>query len=329
MSVEMNSRRDLLKSALAATVLPAFSRPSRSQSGLLASDQKLRINTEQLYTSHCTYFPNEQKSLILEKIEASGIQITDFRDLQDDVWRTVSKDVTISTGESVGSLVAILKDDVTACLARSGKKIATGSFVFNWLLAEAIGAWTLLNFGYDFKLAESDSSIIDRMTAQDYLNMERRQTICGGVSRFIREIARKSGLKAYYVGGYFREIGFDISRQSGANHGWVSFGFDGLLIPCDATSAAFHRYDYLKPPVKKISGKLSHAQMFPITRTDWEVFLSSYYPQDEAENRAGDKQNRHSFIDYDLKSWKDSSNLSVDSIVRSYKNQDKRRIQEK
>ena len=284
------------------------------------------ISPENAYTSHCDYFANGE-SLIMKRInKATGLSEEDFRQLQDQVWNVVSTTVTFQQGESPANLTKRLSaavSDVIKPLPASAKSV----ILINWLTAEAISCWTLLNVIYDHQMAAGDTSVVYRLTATDYLMMQKPKTICGGVALFVREIGRMMGLKVYYVGGYFREIGFDIRRQNGAGHAWLRFEFgEGLMVPSDPTVAAFHRYDYLNGG-EKVSGKLAPDVMLPLSVTDWEVFLGSYYPYDEADNRAGDKQCKNEFLQYSVDDWKRNTNETTRQLMMAYRLQDRKNIQ--
>jgi hypothetical protein len=227
-----------------------------------------------------------------------------FERLQDQTWVEVSRGVAFRSGERLSVLGDRLKKVVDRVLFSNGLAEAN-DFLKQWMYAEAVCSWTLLNVQYDYDVAKNNSGLTNGYkTGQIILDMAYPKTICSGNALLTRDIARAMGLRCYYIGGWYRDIGFNFGDQSASNHAWVCFVFpDGIIVPADTTTAAFHRDNYLKRTHLSVLGKLSRDIILPTDQSAWEIFLSTYFAKDEVSHRYGDPQSKYQLISVDFNEW--------------------------
>jgi transglutaminase-like putative cysteine protease len=216
-------------------------------------------------------------------LPANNLTYNDFCRTRDLVCTAVYKNIDFRTGESLAELstrISALVRDLTGSAVDPSFK--------EWLLAEAVCAFVVSSFDYDSEVARLNPGLTNSYrSGQALLDMRIPKSICSGLALLTRDIARASGLKCRYVGGFARSVGGTLGETS--NHAWVVFQFSsGLEVPADPTSGVAGESQRLR--YRSARSKPFAEHILPTLKSEWELFLSLRYAKDEASIRYGDMQ---------------------------------------
>lgn len=220
---------------------------------------------------------------------SENVSYTDFLVIRNEVNRQIFSRLNFYSGESLDDLGKRIKLIVDAIMfSIFDGKYYSDEKLTEWMYAEAVTA-QMLKVQYDHQVAAQNPGVTNSYTSgQVLLDMKYPKSICSGIALLTRDVARSIGVKCYYVGGFTREIGAQLGKNS--NHAWVVFEFlSGLMVPADTTIASFGR-DKIGIDFKNVKEKIFPETLLPTTRAEWSYFLSLYFAKDESSYRYGDEQ---------------------------------------
>lgn len=148
-------------------------------------------------------------------------------------------------------------------------------FLRQWLLAEAICAWILTEFG-----PEPPSIRYENFNAwwvsiqpENILRRENPYTACAGSAMLAKalasELTKSTGIECDYVGGWLKDQATSqVPKLS--NHSWNVFRFDqGIVVPADCVPTAD-----AKSWKRKWKDKQFGDRILPLNRECLEIFLA-------------------------------------------------------
>ena len=162
----------------------------------------------------------------------------------DRIWSRINQgEVGFRQGISGAKLANRLRKVADEELMRT---VPTPKLLFRqWAYAEVVCAW-MSSFCYYDNALRSTPFEVQRAKADPNatLNMRWPTASCSGKAMLTRDlvrlVAKGTGLKCWYVGGWRRDIGHRAPESS--NHSWVLFEFEGgLHLPADVTASGITR----------------------------------------------------------------------------------------
>lgn len=201
-----------------------------------------------------------------------------------------------------------------------GASINSNEAMRQWLMAEAICAYTTSQIRYAFdqvKPGFSDKSRFDLQDPLVFMKSERPVAVCDGFCRLGRVLATRAGLKCYHIDGNTRAsyTGFPSTIAS-TTHGWLLFEFPGgIRVPADVTNTWPHRLSH-RDAKKKVGWRI-----LPRSIRAWQATLAFYY-QTGVVTREPKIPNNISLTAFSLSEWAAYNASSEGKLNRWYDDQD-------
>ena len=224
--------------------------------------------------------------------------------------------------QSVKQIADAIKLEVDSVVRNEA--VSLNDFASQWVLAEAICRWVLLNVFYDKSQVGADwitgSKFIYWGKPETVLKQMPHAATCGGFATTVRDIARACGLVAYKVDGHWRGLG-----EVGAvpqNHSITMFVFPGnIKVPADVSTARSERQSNQSPQVLSVRprGRVAEWDVLPIRPEAWDVFLAHFFTwhgkinDKQIVNWCGDLQGAHFFHQMPIEEWegRNTSHLRI------------------
>lgn len=143
------------------------------------------------------------------------------------------------------------------------------------LKVRALFEWVTDNISYDTEMAKAKDDDERAIEAQNPENViKREKATCMGYSQLFRDLCLASGIKAYYVVGYSKELDLRtgklvVSRES---HAWNVVKINGLWYLCDPTWSTYY--------VNSQPGIFSPQRTREFYLADPQSFVKTHLPYD-------------------------------------------------
>lgn len=198
-----------------------------------------------------------------------------------------SGNVNFVQNQNVAQVSQRLLSHVDSVLLASGHQKCP-RFLRQWLVAEAICAWILAEFGPDSVSYQGFDSWFASIQPENILRRANPYTACAGAAMLAKaltnELAKETGLSCDYVGGWVKDAGTSQVPEL-SNHSWNIFRFDGgIVLPADCTPTADSREWKKKWNVKQFA-----VRILPLNRECLEVFLTQKWGAIDYRNDNKDK----------------------------------------
>ena len=232
----------------------------------------------------------------------------------DSLLQVADRDSLYSPTERLGRLSARIREIVEAYCAKKGLNEKPRTFK-QWLFAKACCAYVVSNLDYDWdilRLPNNERKV--RSTSEVILAQPagQRKAMCVGFALLARDLVRTGGkdlgIKANFVGSFYRDLGGEASTTS--NHAFVCFEFDNnLIVPAELTTPRMKLKDF-----QTRSTAPREDFVMPLSPEARELFLARNYGADETptgKTNMGDKQNLYNLCTLSLDDWKAAQTLQL------------------
>lgn len=247
--------------------------------------------------------------------KASGLSSDAFLQLAQSVQSRMSTPKLMPyASQPVKEIASAITAEVEAVLKREKKSV--NEFTRQWMLAEGVCRWALLNIFYDKSQVGPDWISEGKFAywgkPEVVLKQMPHAATCGGFATTVRDIGRACGLTAYKVDGHWR--GLEETGAIPQNHSITAFIFPGdMLVPADVSTARCERQNNQKPKILRDSpyGRVHEWCILPVRPEAWEIFLAHFFTWDgkvngkQIVNWCGDLQGVHFFHEMPLIAWQD------------------------
>jgi len=228
---------------------------------------------EPRFLARCTFFRTDEersKGRVLD----FGLSFGEFSAVRNSICTALYRDaVPHIPGQPVEELAGRIRRVVDT--NTNSHHITPNRLLLQWLCAEAICAWTLVQVRYDRALAQRPADEIRVNEASSRILAQPRPAhVCSGKAMVLRDLANaltsSTGLRCWYVGGWLRGMGDPTPKDS--NHAWNCFTFEGgVLIPADAALGVEAEF------ARRQKRKIANAGILPLYREAWELFLAGHF----------------------------------------------------
>lgn len=245
--------------------------------------------------------------------KALNLSAAAFEKLVNAVHARMSSPMLASFADQpIKQIAAGIKTEVADVI--KSEMLVLNDFASQWILAEGVCRWVLLNVFYDKSQVGADWITGSRFAywgkPEIVLKQMPHAATCGGFATTVRDIGRACGLTAYKLDGHWRGLG-EIGTVP-QNHSITMFVFPGnIKVPADVSTARSERQDNQVPQDLRIRprGRIAEWSVLPIRPEAWEVFLTHFFTWHgkingkQLVNWCGDLQGAHFFHQMPIEEW--------------------------